>query len=175
MIATLLPQRISKMTAWLAAAALVFPAPIPAACGCGRVNVSPGEAEQPHAGSSIAVGKACCRRHAAEHGKSGCRPLRSSRRPCPCSTVATAWTFGRCNCGPSCACGQTRAPDPPAGPVNRRIVTAEQVAAVPAGVSSPLLPGQVDAGAAGVDRRRDQIDARTTALERCILLSCFTL
>ena len=161
MTAKQLQQRISRLAACLAALALAFPTPPSPACGCGPANVSQKCGQRTDAGESTSCRKTCCRR--------------DNLRPSCCSPVPSGRAFAECNCGPSCACSRDQVPDLPAVPANQRSATGEQVAGAQTTLAAPLHCGQIDAGVSHAGRPHGCIDARATSLERCILLSCFTL
>lgn len=175
MIATLLKQRISRLAACLAALALAFPTPPSPACGCGPVNVSRKCNQRTDARESTSCRKTCCRSITEEHGKSPCCRLHDNLRPGCCSPMPSGRAFAECNCGPSCACSRDQVPDLPAVPANQRSATGEQVAGAQTTLAAPLHRGQTDPGVSHAGRPHGCIDARATSLERCILLSCFTL
>lgn len=165
MVARLLHRRISRVAACLAALMLTLPAPLPPACGCSLANLSGKDSERTRAEKPSSARKACCDSHG---------PTINSQ-PCCCSSVPPGRTSAQCKCGPSCACSQDQVPDPPAGPVNQRSATPEQESAAQATVSATSLPAPADAVGSKADRVRDCIGRPATSLERCILLSCFTL
>jgi hypothetical protein len=175
-VARLLHRRISRIAACLAALMLTLPAPLPPACGCGLANVAGKHSEQTHAEKSNPARKVCCDSHGTTISKSVCCRLRDNGQPCCCGSVPPGRASAQCNCGPSCSCRQDhQVPDPPAGPVNQSSTAGEQVSAAQAGVSAIPLPAQADVGGSRMERVQDRIGGPATSLERCILLSCFTL